>query len=403
MRTKFAVRLLLSLFVMLALSHGAFAQVGFRISVNFAPPPIPVYEQPICPADGYLWVPGYWAYDDDDGYYWVPGTWVEAPEVGYLWTPGYWGWNNDAYVWNEGYWGPEVGFYGGIDYGFGYYGTGFGGGEWRGREFYYNTAVMQVNTTVIRNVYVNRTVIVNHNSRVAFNGGQGGVQARATAREERYSHERHVPPVSAQTRHIQQARGNPELRASTNRGRPPIAATARAADLRSGVVASRQAGGEYKAPPPRAARGTEMRPAGNENRPSAESRPGTEARPNPENRSESRREASPGGGNHARDLQPHQYTPPNSGNAAADRKYQQQQEKLSARQAQDHQKLQQQQEREHQQATKRSYNDARQQQMETRHTQQTQQLEQRHTTQQRQMEQRQAPRPESRPPAEKRH
>ena len=64
------------------------AQVGVGISVTFGPPALPVYEQPICPGDGYIWTPGYWAWDPDAGdYYWVPGTWILAPEVGYLWTP----------------------------------------------------------------------------------------------------------------------------------------------------------------------------------------------------------------------------------------------------------------------------------------------------------------------------
>src|SRR5580704_9383314 len=159
------------------------AQVGIGISVRIGPPALPVYEQPICPGPGFLWSPGYWAWSDDDGYYWVPGTWVEAPQPGFLWTPGYWGWNDGVYVWNGGYWGPEVGFYGGINYGFGYFGAGFGGGEWRGGTFFYNTAVMRVDTVHITNVYVNKTVIVNSRSHVAFNGGEGGVAARPTARE----------------------------------------------------------------------------------------------------------------------------------------------------------------------------------------------------------------------------
>ena len=41
--------------------------------------PPPVYVQPPCPAPGDIWIPGYWAWDDD--YYWVPGTWVLAPAV----------------------------------------------------------------------------------------------------------------------------------------------------------------------------------------------------------------------------------------------------------------------------------------------------------------------------------
>jgi len=65
MRTTVAVRLLLCSFILLVFSHGAAAQIGIGVSVNFGPPAIPIYEQPICPADGYLWAPGYWAYDDD--------------------------------------------------------------------------------------------------------------------------------------------------------------------------------------------------------------------------------------------------------------------------------------------------------------------------------------------------
>ena len=66
----------------LAFITPVFAQIA--VTVAFGPPALPIYDQPICPGDGFLWTPGYWAYDPDDGYYWVPGTWVEAPEVGYL-------------------------------------------------------------------------------------------------------------------------------------------------------------------------------------------------------------------------------------------------------------------------------------------------------------------------------
>jgi hypothetical protein len=71
----------------------ASSNAGVFIRVGFAPPVLPVYVQPPCPEDGWLWTPGYWAYGDD-GYYWVPGTWVPAPYVGALWTPGYWGWGS---------------------------------------------------------------------------------------------------------------------------------------------------------------------------------------------------------------------------------------------------------------------------------------------------------------------
>src|SRR5271167_4322516 len=137
----------------------AVAQVS--VSITLAPPALPVYEQPVLIEDGGIWAPGYWDYNQD-GYFWVPGTWVQPPEVGLLWTPGYWGWGNGGYAWNAGYWGPSIGFYGGIDYGFGYSGHGYDGGHWQGQHFYYNTEVSHVNVTNIHNVY-HETVVNNVN------------------------------------------------------------------------------------------------------------------------------------------------------------------------------------------------------------------------------------------------
>ena len=231
--------------------------VGISFNVRIAPPALPVYEQPICPGAGYLWTPGYWGWNDDAGYYWVPGTWVVAP-VGMLWTPGYWGWSGGFYGWHEGYWGPHIGFYGGVNYGFGYGGAGFVGGEWRGGAFFYNTAVMHVDSVHITNVYVNRTVIVNNESHVAFNGGEGGIQVRATAQEEAYGREPHTAPLAAQTEHEHAASTNRANFASENHGRPAIAATARPGEFSGrGVVQAKAAGGEYHAPAmsPREARG----------------------------------------------------------------------------------------------------------------------------------------------------
>ncbi len=90
------------------------------------PPPLPDYEQPDCPAPGYIWTPGYWG-RGDEGYYWVPGTWVQPPQPGLYWTPGYWVAQDDSYGFHPGYWGPQVGYYGGINYGHGYGGRGYEG------------------------------------------------------------------------------------------------------------------------------------------------------------------------------------------------------------------------------------------------------------------------------------
>src|ERR1019366_7236576 len=102
MRVPF-VRSLLFALGFLFVSTAAFAQVG--LSVTIAPPQLQVEEQPICPGDGYIWTPGYWAWSDDE-YYWVPGEWIMPPETGFLWTPGYWGWSGGGFLFNEGYWGP---------------------------------------------------------------------------------------------------------------------------------------------------------------------------------------------------------------------------------------------------------------------------------------------------------
>jgi len=238
---------LLLLILPAALSTPSSAQIAVGISVRFGPPALPIYDQPLCPGPGYLWTPGYWAWDDDDGYYWVPGTWVVAP-VGLLWTPGYWGWVGGVYSWYPGYWGPQVGFYGGINYGWGYGGVGFVGGEWRGGAFFYNTAVVHVNTVSVTNVYVNRTVIVNNESHVAFNGGEGGVVARPTAQEEAYAREPHQPAIAAQVQHEHAAGQNRANFASQNHGAPAVAATARPGEFSGKGVVGAKAGAPYHAP-----------------------------------------------------------------------------------------------------------------------------------------------------------
>lgn len=201
----------------------ASSYAGVFVSVGFAPPVLPVYVQPPCPEPGLMWTPGYWAYGPD-GYYWVPGAWVPAPYTGALWTPGYWGWGSGLYVWHPGYWGAHVGYYGGVNYGFGYMGIGFAGGVWHGGVFAYNTAVVHVNETVIHTTYVDRT-IVEHNTivndrHVAFSGGPGGINHPPTADENRFSHEQHVAATSFQTQHEGAAMHDTNAYANHNGGRP---------------------------------------------------------------------------------------------------------------------------------------------------------------------------------------
>jgi hypothetical protein len=79
------------------------------------------------------------------------------------------------YGFHRGYWGRHVGYYGGVNYGGGYGGIGFSGGEWRGREFRYNTAVTRVDQNRIHSTYSDRTIVerntIANNNRVAYSGG----------------------------------------------------------------------------------------------------------------------------------------------------------------------------------------------------------------------------------------
>jgi hypothetical protein len=382
MRMILSTRSLLLLTSLLVLSAVSAAQVGVSVLVNLAPPELPVYEQPICPGEGYIWTPGYWAWDGDD-YYWVPGTWVEPPAVGYLWTPGYWAWNGQGFIFSAGYWGPAVGFYGGIDYGFGYFGHGYEGGRWDHDHFYYNRSVNNINVTQIHNVY--NTTVVNNTAnvaRVSYNGGNGGINVRPTAQEENVTRERHIAPTAAQTQHIAEARSNPQLKASTNRGKPSIAATPKPAAFNDRSVVPAREGGRYLPP----AENHEAQPRNSNGRPS------TVVHPN--------------------DIPPAERSAPShTGNTKLDQKYQQQQEKLYKQQDQARQKLQKQQDSEHQKLEKQQADQARKQQSEQRHQQQTQQLMQKQTQQQQQLQKRQerpsppphsapAPPPNNKPPHE---
>jgi hypothetical protein len=208
---------------------------GVVISVGIAPPALPVYVQPAMPGPGYLWTPGYWAYEGA-GYYWVPGTWVLAPTPGLLWTPGYWGWVNGAYLWHAGYWGPHVGFYGGINYGFGYSGIGFHGGYWQGGRFFVNPGVAHEMPS----------------GHIAFNGGVGGVVARPTPGELIAVRDQHIAFTHTQIQHEQMAMHEQSLRAAVNGGRPAIAATARPGEFHGAGVVGSHAPEAYHATPPQA-------------------------------------------------------------------------------------------------------------------------------------------------------
>jgi hypothetical protein len=211
------------LLLALALMAPLTARSQISVSVRIGPPLLPVYVQPRLPGAGYIWTPGYWGWSEpDQDYYWVPGTWVRPPRVGVLWTPGYWGVEGGLFRWRLGYWGPRVGFYGGVNYGFGYGGSGYQGGRWNGRVFNYNTTVNNVDRTVIRNVYTVKVVNNVNVTRVSYNGGPNGVKAEPTAVQLREQQVKHLEPTATQVEHEVKALKTPTQKASVHRRwRPP--------------------------------------------------------------------------------------------------------------------------------------------------------------------------------------
>ena len=202
---------------------GAWSQVSPYISV--APPPLPVYAQPIVPGEGYIWTPGYWVWNPPQGdYYWVPGTWVLAPSAGELWTPGYWAFDNAGYFWYTGYWGSQVGFYGGLNYGYGYSGSGYQGGRWDHGTFQYNRAASNVGTHVVQSIYSTSVVNAARATRVSFNGGNAGSTARPTDAERRFQSAAHAGPSAEQMQHERTALTIPAQRdAAAGRAAPGMA------------------------------------------------------------------------------------------------------------------------------------------------------------------------------------
>jgi hypothetical protein len=249
---------LLSAAPMSAFITPAEAQVVVTISASIAPPLLPVYAQPPIPGPGYLWVPGYWAWTGTE-YYWVPGYWATPPMIGLYWTPPYWAWVDGAYVFNAGYWGPTVGFYGGVNYGFGYTGYGYQGGFWRNNVFVYNRTVNNFGAVTIANSF--SRPVPNPNTHVAFNGGAGGTTARPT-QAQIAARASGKPPTAEQAQHQQAASRDPALGFKANHGAPPVTAMQRANEFHGGAAATAApAARPQTAPPAPAARPQTAAPA----------------------------------------------------------------------------------------------------------------------------------------------
>jgi hypothetical protein len=120
-----------------------------------------------------------------------------------------------------------VGFYGGINYGYGYGGNGYSGGRWQGGHFSYNTAVNNVSPSNVHHTYADRSAVNASTGNVSYNGGNGGVQAQPTAQQRQFSSERHTQATSVQQAYVRAASQDRGQLASANGGTPATLTAAR--------------------------------------------------------------------------------------------------------------------------------------------------------------------------------
>ena len=189
------------------------------------PPPLPDYDQPPAPDPDYLWTPGYWAWSPQ-GYYWVPGAWVEPPYIGALWTPGYWIFYGGRYRFHHGFWATHVGFYGGINYGYGYTGYGYYGGYWRAGHFFYNRQCNRIDPRIVVRVYDYHVAEPRFAGRPSFNGPRG-IMVRPRPAEIAVMRERRYAPLQAQIQLRQVSMENRRQFYRENHGRPAMTVAAR--------------------------------------------------------------------------------------------------------------------------------------------------------------------------------
>lgn len=105
-RTNFVRILLLSMFLAAsAAAAPAFAQINFNVIIA---PPAPRYEAVPAMAPGYVWAPGYWAWNGDR-HIWVHGRTI-VERVGYRWEPDRWEQRDHAYYRHPGRWERDADF-----------------------------------------------------------------------------------------------------------------------------------------------------------------------------------------------------------------------------------------------------------------------------------------------------
>lgn len=74
-----------------------------EVVVKAAPPAVRVEKMPPRPAPDYVWVAGYWSWNNAD-YVWVPGVWVAPPQPAAVWVAPRYEARSGVSVYISGYW-----------------------------------------------------------------------------------------------------------------------------------------------------------------------------------------------------------------------------------------------------------------------------------------------------------
>ncbi|MBP9906076.1 MAG: YXWGXW repeat-containing protein [Rhodoferax sp.] len=97
-------RLVQGLLLAVTLATGAAASAQVSLRINIGPPPL-IFEPVPMMAPGYIWAPGYWAWNHDR-HIWVRGRAI-VQRQGYRWEPDRWEQRGNIYYRQPGNWSRE--------------------------------------------------------------------------------------------------------------------------------------------------------------------------------------------------------------------------------------------------------------------------------------------------------
>ena len=73
------------------------------VVVDRGPPPERVEVVPVGPGVGFVWMRGYWRWNNLD-FVWMPGSWAALAGGYHQWEPGRWIHSRRGWYWVDGHW-----------------------------------------------------------------------------------------------------------------------------------------------------------------------------------------------------------------------------------------------------------------------------------------------------------